>query len=293
MRSLLAPALLLALAAPAAAQRKVDMGRAATSDVSVRIAGAFAALRVIGWERDSVALAGTLGTNARLEGGFGGAPGTPSRGVKMYIESTDDVVSGSLVLRVPARARVWVKAGSATVEASGVTGGLDLNVVAGSILVRGEPREVVAEAMDGTITIDGHAAYVRAKTASGDITMRGGGDDAGATTVSGAIRLGSGRWERVRLESVTGLLEFAGELARGASLTVDSHSGPIELRLPPRSDLDVDARTITGAIENGYSKNRPIVGREGRGQELGFSSGLGGAQVTLRSFKGNIRVGGR
>jgi hypothetical protein len=45
--------------------------------------------------------------------------------------------------------------GKLDVTASEVTGGLDLNVVGGSITVHGSPRELRAESMDGAVTIDG------------------------------------------------------------------------------------------------------------------------------------------
>ena len=52
----------------------------------------------------------------------------------------------------------------------------------------------------------------------------------------------------------------------------------------------MDATTVTGRIENSVSGRRPVPGREGRGEELGLELGTGNARVTLRSFKGNIRL---
>jgi hypothetical protein len=60
------------------------------------------------------------------------------------------------------------------------------------------------------------------------------------------------------------------------------------LRLPPKPNLELDAATVTGTIENGVTSSRPIAGREGRGMELGFSSGTGDTRVVVRSFKGNV-----
>jgi DUF4097 and DUF4098 domain-containing protein YvlB len=69
-----------------------------------------------------------------------------------------------------------------------------------------------------------------------------------------------------------------------------THSGRIELQLPPRPDLELDAATVTGSIENAVTSSRPITGREGRGMELGFSSGSGNTRVVVRSFKGNVTL---
>jgi hypothetical protein len=55
-----------------------------------------------------------------------------------------------------------------------------------------------------------------------------------------------------------------------------------------RPDLELDAATVTGSIENALTSTRPITGREGRGMELGFSSGNSNTRMVIRSFKGNI-----
>ena len=120
--------------------------------------------------------------------------------------------------------------------------------------------------------------------------MQGNGEDVTLTTVSGSIRAGGGTVQRGRFESVTGPLVFAGDLAPGGDVRFDTHSGAIELRLARAVRLDLDASSVTGTIENGWNHARPIAGREGRGMELGVSSGMGGARVSVRSFKGNLRL---
>ena len=288
---ILAAALTVLAGARLAAQRTVDLGRAATPTVSLRITGAFAELRIRGWDRDSIALTGTIPTDARLEGGFGGPMGRPTAGAKFYMETAQGVPAGKLELRVPARARVWAKSGSADIDAAGVTGGLDLNIVGGSIRVSGNPHELNLESMDGVVTIEGAPSWLRAKTATGDILLSGSGcDDVALTTVSGTISVASGRYERTRIESVTGPVTFAGDLASGASLDVNTHSGAIELRLSRKSNAELDVASVAGTIENALTGRPAVAGREGRGQEIGLTLGSGGARVYVRSFKGHVRL---
>jgi hypothetical protein len=286
----------------AGSQQRVDVRRAAVPNVSVRIAGTFGTLRVVGSSSDSLIVTGTLPKDARFESFAGGKGDDPLRGAKMFVDVPSDraAAGGTLELRVPQAATVWAKAGNATIEVSGVTGELDLNIVGGSIRVVSNPRALSVESMDGNVTIEGKPAWVRAKTAAGDIVMRGFSEDAAFTTVSGTIRVGPGRLERARFESVTGAIEFSGDPVRGGSLTFDSHSGPIELRLDPKqgaagtgAGADIDATSVTGTIENSLTRQRPIAGREGRGQELGTTFGGGGARITIRSFKGSIKLANR
>jgi len=273
-----------------AAQRTVDVRRAVTSTASIRISGAFADLRIRGWSKDSIAITGTIPSDARFDGGFLTSASGPSSGAKYYLETASGVPSGKLELRVPAGARVWAKSGSATIDVDGVTGGLDLNIIGGSVHVAGSPHDLTVESMDGSVAVDGSPAWVRLKTATGDIVLAGGSDDAGLTTVSGTIRVPVGRFERARIESVTGAVEFAGDVARGGSLDIDTHSGAIDLNAPRKIAADFDVASVAGTIENRITSRPALPGREGRGQEIGFTVGGGGARIYVRTFKGNIRL---
>jgi hypothetical protein len=281
----------LAGAAPLVAQQKTVQRYAVTPTASIRVFGDVGSLRIVGWDRDSVVISATLPAGARLDASRGGQSPKPASGMKIFVEvPRAPAPDARLELRVPARSRVWAKSGSADVEVTGLTGGLDLNIVGGSARVACSPAELQVESMDGSVTIEGSPAWLRAKTATGDIVMRGGSDDAGMSTVSGAVRVGEGRFERAKFTSVTGPIVFAGDLARGATLDFDTHSGPIELRLMRTLDAEVDLATVTGTIENTFNGRRPIAGREGRGMELGFTSGTGRARILVRSFKGNIHL---
>lgn len=279
-------------AAPAVgeSQQKVDVRRAVTRDVYVRLNGAFASLRVTGWQKDSVVMTGSLPKEAKFSPAMGSVASGPATGIKFFVEGPMGTnASGSLELFVPAGSTVWAKSGSATIDVTGITGGLDLNIVGGAITVSGNPRELNIESMDGTVTVNGSPTWLRAKTASGDVTIRGSCSDLGVTTVSGSVSIRDGTYERTRVESVTGNISFGAYMGRGGSLLMDTHSGTIELYIGKMS-LDVDATTITGTISNSVTARRPTPGRDGRGEELTLALGIGDARATLRSFKGNIRL---
>ena len=272
----------------------IERRAAIASDASIRIAGAISSIRIIGWDRDSLVLTGTMPQGWRFDGGVAASSVTgPGRGAKFFIEAPSEVIpTGATVeLRVPTRARVWAKSGSADIEVTGVAGGLDLNLVGGSVTVYSTPRELNVESMDGAVHVLAGAAWLRVKTATGDIDVRGGSEDIGLSTVSGTIRLGAGRYERGKFETVTGDVVYQGDIGYRGSIDLTTHSGRVELQLSTKQlDLEVDAATVTGSIENALTKSRPIPGREGRGMELGFGSGSGNTHVLIRSFKGNITL---
>jgi hypothetical protein len=301
MRRLTGLAAALALAsATAHAQghetRRVEVRRAVTPTVSVRLTGSFSSLRVVAWPHDSVVITGTVPADARFESGFAGGS-KPAAGMKAFLELAErkggSPPSGDLEMRVPEQARVWIKAGSAHLDVSGVRGGLDLAVVGGTIRVAGSPSELRADAMDGSILVVGTPRWLRAKTASGDIVVRGGSEDVALSSVSGSVRIADGRYERVRLESVAGPMSFAGELARGATLDADTHGGTVTIVQSPKASIEYDLSSIAGRIENAWGSPAPVAGREGRGMQLAFSTAGGAARVTVRSFKGTVRLVGR
>jgi hypothetical protein len=282
--------LVLAVLAPVTlpAQQRVERRHAVDPAAAIRLTvlSPKATIHVVGWEHDSLVVTGTAPAGSRVDGGVG----VDGRAAKYFVESGGgDGAASRLELRVPARARVWVKASTADVRVEGVAGGLDLNIIAGSIRVAGAPRELNAEAMDGDIEVGVAVPWLRAKTAGGAITLRGG-DDVAATSVSGPITVGGARLTRARLESVTGDITVDADVERDGSLTVDSHSGAVAVRASPEMPASYDVTSIAGEITNGLTAARAIFAGERRSRELGFDTAGGGAQITVRTFKGAVTL---
>jgi len=284
-RLLLALAVALA-ASEASAQTKVSRGLKINADGAIRIYNLVGSVRVIGWNRDSVLVRGTLGKGNNLHMGGGGA------GMKMFIEGIDErnPAPADIEVSVPMRARVWVKTATASIEVSGVAGSLDLYVVGGNIKVTGNPADVNAEAIDGSITIVGSPAWVRAKSASGDVSLNGSSSDVTVSTVSGKIDVEGGRYEKAKFESVTGNIRFAGSFERGGLANFDTHGGTIEVGIPKGNDADFEVVSIAGKVTNRLTSSRPVAGRYGRGSELNTTAGIGGTRVVIKSFKGPVTL---
>ena len=279
---------LVLLAPQVTAQARIDERWPLDSGGSVRIVSPFGRLRLLGWDADSLAVSG------RLESGAGRFSATGDT----HVRKLDAASRADLEVRVPRGATVWVKSATASIEVEGVDGTLDLSSEGGTIRVLGTPRDVTAETMDGSVELAGGTARARVKTVSGDILLRGASQDLGASTLSGRIIVRAAGWQRGgtgvqrgKFESVTGDIRFEGELGRGGVVEVESQSGAIEVRVPANTIADFDALTIGGAITNHLGDAQPKPRAAGTGQELRFATGTGGAQVTVRSFKGAIVLG--
>ena len=287
MRKAILFAAVLGLAgSEAQAQAKLNRGLKLNADGAVRIYNLVGSVRVVGWNRDSVAVRGSLGKGNVLHMGGAGA------GMKLFVEGVDErnPAAADIEVSVPIRAKVWVKTATASIDVSGVTGSLDLYVVGGDIKVTGSPADVHAEAIDGSITIIGSPAWVRAKSASGNVSLDGSSSDVTISTVSGKIDVDGTRFERAKFESVTGDIRFAGSFERGGLINFDTHSGAIEVDIPAGSPADFEVVSIAAKITNRLTSTRPIAGRYGRGSELATSSGDGGSRVVIRSFKGPVML---
>jgi hypothetical protein len=283
-RFIVAAVALLLCASTAAAQKKVERKIPLGMEGALRIANMVGSVVVHGWNKDTVMVRGTLGAGDNFF--MGGA----YTGAKMFVEGTNDrdPKPTQLEVWVPARVRLWIKTATASIDVSDVTGGLDLYVVSGTIDVRGDPRELNAEAIDGDIHVIGSPSWLRAKTATGTITFQGASADLGLSTVSGPIKVDGGVFERSKIETVTGNITFAGKLDRGGTFDFDTHSGNVEIGIPPKMGVSVSAVTIAGTITNNLSVNPPIPGRFGRGAELTMEVSGGGARVGVRTFKGPV-----
>jgi DUF4097 and DUF4098 domain-containing protein YvlB len=108
--------------------------------------------------------------------------------------------------------------------------------------------------------------------------------------VSGAVKVDGGLFERSKIETVTGNINFAGQLDRSGAFDFDTHSGSIDIAIPEKTPASLSVVTIAGGITNKLSKTSPIPGRFGRGAELTTDVSGGGAKVSVRAFKGQVTI---
>jgi hypothetical protein len=265
--------------------QRIDRRMAVNEDVSIRVHNMTGSIRVEAWDRDSLAVTGTYSGGTATRFYIGGSPHAAKMGIEGPLDL--DQPPAHLYIRVPARAKVWVKSAGANITLTGLSGGIDAISTSGNIRFEGDPDQLNLETMDGNIDVTAGGTWIRAKTASGTITIRGPGEDVGATTVSGDISVLGAGMRRSRMESVSGNIGFSGWLTADGSLTAESHSGTIDVLLPSDIAGEFELSSYHGTIRNEF---RPFVPRSGRtGGEQSFANGEGGgAQVSIRTFKGAI-----
>lgn len=278
-------------AAPAWAQRPVNERKPAPHDGTIKVTNLAGAIRVTGWDRDTVAITGGLGEAVeQLE--FS----TDERATRIRVllkrEYRAKPVAGSdLEIRVPRESHVAVRTGTGPITVSDVWGAVDLESADGEIRVAGTPRFVYARSVGGAVDIQGMSKLVRASSVSGSVTIRRAAGYVEASTVSGDVRL-SGRnlWEG-EVSTVSGDIVFNGSFDSGGSFSFETSSGSVDVRLPSSMGADIDVVTYSGSITNELQPDaKPVRTANGPRRELIFSIAGGGTRLAIRTFKGAVRL---
>jgi len=282
-------ALLVALGATAAlAQEKVDETKPAEADGTVIIKNVSGSIEVVGWDKNEIHVKGTLGRGTeKLEFEV---EGDRAEVLVKLPKHAKDVDGSDLVINVPQGSRVKVSTVSADITAEKVTHELALSSVSGDVIATGKLDEVEAESVSGDIELTVESEEVSAESVSGDINLEKVRGDVSATTVSGDVIVEGGVFQRLDAGSVSGNIEFSGELDKDGSYSFSSHSGDIVIRLPANVDAEFEVSTFSGDIDNDFGPEGKRTSKYTPGRELNFKAGAGSASVEVETFSGDVRL---
>jgi DUF4097 and DUF4098 domain-containing protein YvlB len=272
---------------PAAAQQKVEARRSASADALVEIENPAGSIRVIGWDRSEVMVTGDLGAGASgLD--FTGSGSRIRVGVDT--ERNPHGVVSSLEVHVPAKSRLQIESFNGSITVSDVSGTVSAETVNGSITVSGQAREISAESVNGAVQVSGASTHTKAESVNGSVVVRGASGDLDASTVNGRLEVSGGAFERAHLETVSGSLSFEGALASGASLEAETVSGSVTIALPVDVAADFSISTFSGGVENALGPAAKRVSQYTSEKELEFSTGGGGASVSVHTLSGGVTL---
>lgn len=284
---LLAGACLTAVAA--AAGTPIDERQAAPADGSVLISNVSGEIVVTGWDREEVEVTGTLGRNVeRLDFVRDGNLTV----IEVIYPSDGSNSEGSdLSIRVPKGSELEVQAVSAPIEVSGVAGRQRLRSVSGDVRTEVFAADVEAETVSGDVSASGRDEpnHTSLTTVSGRIETRAVSGELDASTVSGDIDAEGKMLSWARLKTTSGRITIDGGLASGGRFDLGTTNGRVALMLDHDRDLDVDAQTFNGRIDNCFgresSRNRYTPERT-----LRFQDGAADRTIRIRTMNGHIEI---
>jgi hypothetical protein len=273
----------LAGSAQSAAPAPILRARHAAATVKVKVFHVGGSLRIMGWDRDSIVVRGRVqrGDHFYLAGSDSGM----KFGVESRASGRDDPLPCDLVVYLPRRAQLSVKTVSANVTASDVSGWF--YSVSGSLQLSGSATSLDAQTMGGNLDAAVTSPWVRLRTGSGHLVVRGSPQDVDAATVSGTLDFAATGVLRAEVVSVTGDIHYYGAPARGSIADFSNHSGAVDFTMPSSASGVFTLSSVTGPIENSFRQVRPAGSPT---HAVRLTLGRGDAQVTVRTFKGPIRL---
>lgn len=296
---MLTPARALRALGSAALALAVTLGTASADDIDetkpfedggrVIIDNLAGSVRVEGWDRDEIRVVGELGRRVeRVDFEVDRDRAT----IEVVIPRRARNVGGTdLEVWIPKGSELRVKTVSASIDVVDVDGELDLESVSGDIDVRAATSLLRAQSVSGDVDVDGEIDDVELESVSGDIVIHRARGEARANTVSGTVEIARG-CESVEgyFQSVSGDVEFEGTIAEDGRYEFESHSGSVRVLLDADLDADVEVSTFSGSIRNEVGPEPRRKGRYGPGEEVSFTLGDGGAEITISSFSGGISI---
>lgn len=281
IRSLALIAVALVPFGNAAAQQKIDRRIPLDPTASFKFFVSSGTLRVVGWDVDSIVVSGTISAKSQFFLGGG------RQGAKGGVEGDGLEAMADLTVRVPRRARLWVRGGEADVSVEGTSGPLDCSSASGSVRIQSTASEVIAETMGGDLFVQASPEYLRMKTATGRVEWTGRAEDAAIATVSGRVTVrGGGMTRRGRIETVTGDVRYEGGLGAGGTLAIDTHAGHVDLLFPKGANATLLVSAAVSDILGVRTTSNPPVPPGQTVTEVGGATS--GATITVRSFKGRV-----
>ncbi|HET7552769.1 MAG TPA: hypothetical protein VFK04_15860 [Gemmatimonadaceae bacterium] len=259
--------------------------RALGPTASVKIFDPAGSVRVVAWDHDSIVVRGRVPPAERFF--FAGS----ARGVKLGVEDRVDGKDSApcdLVIYLPRHSQLSVKTASASITGTDVSGWF--YSVSGTIHLSGVATSIEAETMGGDLVLDVNSPWVRARTGDGRLLVRGTPQDADASTIAGTLDIATSTIQRGRFASVTGDIRYRGAPAVGGIFEFSNHSGGVDILLPREAGGVLDLSTVVGQIENGYTQLRPVADVNGRGRSLHLELERDGGHITVRTFRGTIRL---
>lgn len=297
-----APATAAALSPPqdqtidaSTAAQTLNQSWALANDATVEVHNVRGSVEVTAGDAGQATLTGQLGAGSKLVVAGG------AQHLELRVDSDKDHWFGNhgpredskLVLKVPAGIALRLELVSADARVSGIDGkSLNVEGVSGKLALDSGAPEVEVESVSGNVTLSarrpGADNRLHVQSVSGDIDLTGASGRVKLETVSGRARASGNEVQEFESGTVSGDVEFAAALGKHARVQAETMSGEIRVLLPPELSAHIEAESFSGRIRSDFGTvEKPEFGP---GSSLSATLGGGDAQVSAKSFSGNVDI---
>jgi DUF4097 and DUF4098 domain-containing protein YvlB len=190
---------------------------------------------------------------------------------------------------VPVGVRVIARSRSGDVSVRGTRGPVDARSQSGDVVVSDATDRIVLESVSGDVRAAQLSGDVSAESVSGTIEARGVTGGIRVETTSGDVSATGVTSKSVYVETVSGEVEYEGNIDPGGRYEFRAHSGDVRLEIPENSSAQFSVQTYSGSLDTAFPLTLlPGQRTTGRPRRFEFTLGDGNARVTAESFSGDI-----
>jgi DUF4097 and DUF4098 domain-containing protein YvlB len=286
---------LLLVAGHASAGTPINENRAVNAGARIEVSNIKGAVTISAWDKNEVAISGTLGDGAKALAVEGGADHLtikvqPPDKQGWFSWGADTRMGDTLLdVKVPKTAEMKVEVVSADVSISGVAGrSLNIDSVSGKLHLDTGAKDIEVGSVSGNIDLLGSGDRAHLETVSGNIHARGLSGQARFETVSGDIDAENSGYHDVHAGTVSGDINLRGKPDNSARVEVETMSGDVHLYLPADVSTRLRASSFSGSIRSDFGAVKEPD--HGPGSSLDATAGSGDGQVKIETFSGDIEV---
>lgn len=177
---------------------------------------------------------------------------------------------------IPAGVAITVSTSTAPITAEGLTGDVTFSSDTGAITVSNMVRSHL------------HVRSVAGRVNLSNLSL----GHVDVTSSGGAVKMVNVSGPKVNVATGSGNINYQGDCSGVGDYLMTTHSGDIDMTLPQTASVDLNARSVSGHIENDFplqAKKHPVFVPK-TGSSFAGTSNSGSSSVELRSFSGRIRV---
>lgn len=190
---------------------------------------------------------------------------------------------------VPFGVRVIAKSRSGDVSVRGTRGPVNAESTSGDVHVTEATDRIDIESISGDVRASQLNGEVHASSVSGTIEIQGVTGDIRAETTSGDVSLLGATSKTVVASTVSGDVEYDGNVDANGRYEFHSHSGGVRLELPESTSAQFSIETFSGSLDTEFTLTlQPGQRTTSRPRRYEFTVGSGSARVTAESFSGDI-----
>lgn len=233
------------------------------------------------WDRSTVHVVADVSSSGRVRIQRSGAV------LEIHDERPSENDPIDYTLTVPVAMDLAIHGVNSDVSIEGAEGRLEVNTVKGDVKVRGGRTVIALTSVQGAVELTGARGSVEVQSVNSSVAVADVSGDLKASTVNGSVRLSRITSKSVEGTTVNGGIRYEGTLSSDGWYRYTTHNGGIDLVVPEATNASVQVSTFNGDLVASF----PIsITEAGRGKQIRFTLGSGGARIELDSFNGKIRL---